>query len=241
MNIEKLEKYLEEIGEKSFRIKQIRKAVFCDGVSSFEEISTLSKELRNRLDENFKILSFSTESILEAKDGQSVKALLELVDGNFLETVLISPKPGDWSVCVSTQVGCAMGCRFCATGKMGFVRNLTAEEITDQVLFWRQYLKKMQNAKLKSQNDPEKSLSDNGAGNLKLKNLKLIENCKLKIENYDISNIVYMGMGEPFNNWENVSESIEIKICSPSVRVRFPFPLRALRRGLKNWRRNFRK
>jgi len=174
MNIEKLEKYLEEIGEKSFRIKQIRKAVFCDGVSSFEEISTLSKELRNRLDENFKILSFVTESILEAKDGQSVKALLELVDGNFLETVLISPKPGDWSVCVSTQVGCAMGCRFCATGKMGFKRDLTAEEITDQVLFWRQYLKTRKDSKL--------------------------------------TDIVYMGMGEPFNNWENVSESIEILI-----------------------------
>ncbi|HBO16724.1 MAG: YloN [Candidatus Moranbacteria bacterium GW2011_GWE2_35_2-] len=179
MDIEKLEKYLGEIGEKSFRIKQIRKAVFVDGISSFEEISTLSKELRKKLDENFKILSFSAENILEAKDGQSVKALLELSDGNFLETVLISPKPGDWSVCVSTQVGCAMGCRFCATGKMGFKRNLTAEEITDQVLFWRQYL--------------------NG-----------IKNLKFKIKNCDISNVVYMGMGEPFNNWKEVSESIRI-------------------------------
>ena len=71
-----------------------------------------------------------------------------------------------------------MGCRFCATGKMGFKRNLTAEEITDQILFWRQYLKKFQNS-------------------------------KFKIKNYTISNIVYMGMGEPFLNWEEVSKSIK--------------------------------
>jgi 23S rRNA (adenine(2503)-C(2))-methyltransferase len=174
MNIENLEKYLEEIGEKGFRIKQIRKAVFQDGISFFEEISTLPKDLRKRLDDNFKILSFETVNILTANDGQSVKALLKLTDGSFLETVLISPKPGDWSVCVSTQVGCAMGCRFCATGKMGFKRDLTAEEITDQVLFWRQYLKTQKDSKL--------------------------------------TDVVYMGMGEPFNNWENVSESIKILI-----------------------------
>ncbi len=188
MNIEKLEKFLQEKGEPKFRLEQIKRAVFRDGVSSFEEIFTLPKVLRKGLDENLKILSFEKEKVLAANDGQSVKALLKLSDGSFLETVLISPKPGDWSVCVSTQVGCAMGCRFCATGKMGFVRNLTAEEISDQVLFWRQYLK-TQNAKLKSQNG----------------DLKLIENC-------DVSDVVYMGMGEPFNNWDEVSKSIRILI-----------------------------
>ncbi|MFA4818050.1 MAG: 23S rRNA (adenine(2503)-C(2))-methyltransferase RlmN [Parcubacteria group bacterium] len=187
MDVEKIKIFLEKNNQPKFRLAQIQKAVFEDGVSSFEEITTLSKELRHRMSK-LKILSFEVEKVLVAKDGQSVKALLKLEDGKNIETVLISPKPGVWSVCISCQVGCPMNCRFCATGRGGFARNLTAEEITDQILFWRQYLKK--NSK--------------------------IENCKparpaggLKIENYDINNIVYMGMGEPFLNWENVRESLK--------------------------------
>ncbi|KKU53788.1 MAG: YloN, partial [Candidatus Moranbacteria bacterium GW2011_GWE2_47_10] len=112
-----------------------------------------------------------TVNFLEAKDGQSIKALLKTEDGNLIETVLISPKPETWSACISCQVGCQMGCRFCATGSMGFKRDLTAEEITDQILFWVQFLKN---------------------------------------KNQKLDTIVYMGMGEPFNNWEKVSESIRI-------------------------------
>jgi 23S rRNA (adenine(2503)-C(2))-methyltransferase len=173
MNIEKLQQFLQENNLPKFRLGQIQKAIFADGVSSFAEITTLSKELREKMESEMKILSFEVEKVLIAKDGQSIKALLKLAGGDLIETVLISPKPEIWSACISCQVGCAMGCRFCATGKMGFKRNLTVEEITDQVLFWRQYLKK-----------------NNIAGNF--------------------STIVYMGMGEPFNNWENVSESIKI-------------------------------
>ncbi|MGI5828415.1 MAG: radical SAM protein [Patescibacteria group bacterium] len=88
-----------------------------------------------------------------------------------METVLLNPKPALWSVCISCQVGCGMGCTFCATGKMGFIRNMTAEEICDQILFWRQYIAKK----------------------------------KLPIR---VTNIVYMGMGEPFANKEKVFESI---------------------------------
>jgi len=172
MDINKIEKILLDNGEQKFRIKQISKAVYQDGISSFSEITTLSKDLRQSLDREMKILSFDIVNILTAKDNQSAKALLRTNDGNLIETVLISPKPDTRSVCISCQVGCQMGCRFCATGSMGFKRNLTVEEITDQVLFWRQFLKKN-------------------------------ENC-------DVNNIVYMGMGEPFNNWEKVSESIRI-------------------------------
>lgn len=173
MNIEKIKDFLGESSQPSFRLKQIQKAVFGDGISAFEEISTLPKELRHRMSK-LSILSFEVEKVLVAKDKQSAKALLKLQDGKVIETVLISPKPNDWSVCISCQVGCPMNCRFCATGRGGFARNLMAEEITDQVLFWRQYLKK----------NP-------------------------KIENCDVSNIVYMGMGEPFLNWENVRESLK--------------------------------
>ena len=112
------------------------------------------------------------EEVLIAKNKDSIKALFKLNDGEKIETVLISPKPSTWSACISCQVGCPMNCAFCATGKMGLRRNLTAEEITDQVLFWNQYLKKNLNLKL--------------------------------------NNIVYMGMGEPFLNWENVLESLKI-------------------------------
>jgi len=176
MNYVNLEKILKGQGEPKFRLKQIKKAIFQDGVFSFSEISTISKELRESLGKETKILSFSWEKVLKARDGQSIKALLKLEDGNLIETVLISPKPGFWSACISSQVGCAMGCRFCATGKMGFIRNLTAEEITDQILFWKQYLKKS--------------------------STPIVQSLKL-------TNVVYMGMGEPFLNWEEVRQSLK--------------------------------
>lgn len=174
MDIEKLALILEQKNQPKFRLQQIKKAIYQEGVSSFSEISTLSKDLREALEKEMKILSFEVEKVLIAKDKKSIKALLKLSDGNFIEAVLISPIDGTWSSCISSQVGCAIGCKFCATGKMGLKRNLTAEEITDQILFWNQYLKKTNN------------------------------------ETKDISTIVYMGMGEPFLNWENVSESLRI-------------------------------
>lgn len=182
MDNKKLEQFLLENNLPKFRLGQIQKAIFNDGVSSFSEITTLPKDLREKLEKEIKILSFEVEKVLVADNNQSIKALLKLADGSLIETVLISPKPGVWSACISCQVGCAMGCMFCATGKMGFKRNLTAEEITDQILFWRQYLNV---------------------------NSDSFRNSKFKIQNSDVSNIVYMGMGEPFNNWENVSESIK--------------------------------
>ncbi|HBI34363.1 MAG TPA: 23S rRNA (adenine(2503)-C(2))-methyltransferase RlmN [Candidatus Moranbacteria bacterium] len=184
MDIKKLQQFLQENNLPKFRLGQIQKAIFTDGVSSFGEITTLSKDLREKMEKEMRLLSFDVEKVLVAKDGQSIKALLKLSDGELIETVLISPKPEIWSACISCQVGCAMGCRFCATGKMGFKRDLTAEEITDQILFWKQYLKKNSSA--------------------------LFGNWKLEIGNCDVDNIVYMGMGEPFNNWKNVAESIKV-------------------------------
>lgn len=186
MDISKLAKFLEEKNQPKFRLGQIQKAIFQDGMSSFSQITTISKDLREMLQTYIgEMLSFEVEKVLEARDGQSIKALLKLHDGSPIETVLISPKPGVWSACISCQVGCQMGCRFCATGKMGFKRNLTAEEITDQILFWKQYLKK---------NAESFRISDLGIRN----------------SNTSVGSIVFMGMGEPFNNWQNVSESIKI-------------------------------
>jgi 23S rRNA (adenine2503-C2)-methyltransferase len=223
MNSQKLAQFLSENSLPKFRLGQIQKAIFTEGVSSFSEITTLAKDLREKMDKEMKILSFEVEKVLVADDGQSVKALLrlrgcrpELVSGSaqipdqvrndreadLIETVLISPKPNSWSACISCQVGCAMGCRFCATGKMGFKRNLTAEEITDQILFWKQYLAK--NLKSKILNPKTDSAENNQEDNL-----TPFQNSKFEIQNSDVSNIVFMGMGEPFNNWENVSQSIK--------------------------------
>jgi 23S rRNA (adenine(2503)-C(2))-methyltransferase len=192
MQLEKLKKILTEAGEPKFRLSQIQKAIYQDGVSDFSEISTISKNLREHLEKEMNILSFVSEKVLVAKDGLSIKALLRLVDGNKIESVLLSPMPGKWSVCISSQVGCPLNCAFCATGKNGFQRNLTAEEISDQVLFWNQYLQKNSNSFKNYQPQAGPPRAE-----------------KLKIKNYNVNNIVYMGMGEPFLNWEEVKKSLK--------------------------------
>jgi 23S rRNA (adenine(2503)-C(2))-methyltransferase len=171
MDLAELEKILIDNNQPKFRLEQIKKAVYQDGISSFLDISMIPKDLREKLDKEMKILSFGAEKVLVSEDKRSVKALLKMTDGEKIETVLLSPRLGIWTVCISSQVGCPLDCAFCATGKRGFRRNLTAEEITDQVLFWKGYLKKIQNSA--------------------------------------ISNIVYMGMGEPMLNSENAKQSIK--------------------------------
>ncbi len=183
MNLQKLEQFLKDNNQPNFRLKQIKKAIFQDGISAWSEITTLSKEMREILEKEIKILSFNVESILVSKDSQSKKALLKLQDEEIIETVLLSSGENMWTTCISSQVGCPLNCAFCATGKEGFRRNLTTEEITDQVLFWRQYIKKRY---------------------------------QLPTTNYQLSNVVYMGMGEPFLNWNQVKKSLE-NLISPEL------------------------
>lgn len=171
MDIDKIKDVLAMTNQPKFRLDQIIKAICHDGAADFSDISNISKELREKLKSEVSVLSFQLKETKSSSDRRSFKALLSLQDGNLIETVLISPKPDIWSACVSSQVGCPLSCGFCATGKGGFKRNLSAEEITDQVLFWKQYLK-----------------INSIAGSF--------------------SNIVYMGMGEPFMNWESVSQSL---------------------------------
>ena len=157
MDIINLEKILKDKDEKPYRLKQIKKAVFVDLINNWDEATTLSKELREELSEKFTIASLELLSLLESKNKDSAKAVFKLKDGNIIETVLmrhIRPartpslqssdlagqddegKAGRNTVCISSQAGCAMSCGFCATGKMGLKRNLTSEEIIDQVLFF---------------------------------------------------------------------------------------------------------
>jgi len=166
MNLEKLEKILKK--EPAFRLKQAEKAVFSDLIEDWEEATTLSKNLREKLQKEVP-LEIKGRTFV-SKDSRTVKAAIELEDGLVIETVLMKHTDKRNTICVSSQAGCPLGCLFCVTGTMGFKRNLTASEIVEQVLFFERYLKK---------------------------------------NNEKITNIVFMGMGEPFLNWENVKEAIQ--------------------------------
>jgi len=141
MNFKTVKQYIKEAGQPNFRIKQVQEALFKKGISSWEEASTLPVTLREDLKKNYPILSFQVSKIVCSQKDKVAKALLTLQDGLQIETVLLKPQDS-WSVCVSSQVGCALHCSFCSTGKMGFKRDLTPEEITDQVLMWYQYIRK---------------------------------------------------------------------------------------------------
>ena len=141
MNFEAVKQFIKEAGLPNFRLTQVREAVFKRGISSWKEASSLPEDLRAQLEKERPILSFKVSKIVCSQQDRTAKALLTLKDGLQIETVLLKPQD-TWSVCVSSQVGCALHCSFCATGKMGFKRDLTAEEITDQVLMWFEYVRK---------------------------------------------------------------------------------------------------
>ncbi|MFA5872239.1 MAG: 23S rRNA (adenine(2503)-C(2))-methyltransferase RlmN [Parcubacteria group bacterium] len=167
MEIGKFEKITRS--EPAFRLKQIKKAVFHDLIEDWGEATTLSKDLREKLQKEVQ-LNIEAE-VFPSKDGRTVKACLILKDGLSIETVLMKHSDKRNTICISSQVGCSLGCLFCETGKMGFKRNLTVSEIVEQVLFFARRLKK---------------------------------------QNEKVTNIVFMGMGEPFLNWAAVSEAIRI-------------------------------
>lgn len=165
MDLSNLEKVL--ANEPKYRIKQAREAVYKNFISDWSEATFFSKDLRDKLNKECPLEIKA--NVLAAKKEDSVKARIILEDGLMIETVLMRHEDGRNTVCVSSQVGCPLGCLFCATGKMGFKRNLTVDEIIEQVIFFNRYLKK---------------------------------------ENSRITNVTYMGMGEPFLNYDNVLESI---------------------------------
>ncbi|HUW21446.1 MAG TPA: 23S rRNA (adenine(2503)-C(2))-methyltransferase RlmN [Candidatus Bathyarchaeia archaeon] len=166
--------YLKEIfkNQPSYRLKQIKQAIFKDLVENWSQVTTLPLSLRAELNQKTPLTTEGT--IFAAQNSQVIKALITLSDGEKIETVLMRYANGRNTVCLSSQVGCSLKCVFCATGKMGFKRNLTSWEIVLQALFFARFLKK---------NDP------NSKG---------------------VTNVVFMGMGEPFLNYENVLESIRV-------------------------------
>ena len=169
LSLKELQGFFVSIGEKEYRAKEVLHAVYKEREKDFESIFTLPKKLRTELNKNFYIYAFKKASEIVSED-KTKKYLFELSDGTLIETVLIRQvnKFGKETntLCVSTQVGCSLGCKFCATGQMGLIRNLKASEIIEQFL-----------------------IVDNEA---------------------KISNVVFMGMGEPLLNYENVKKAIDI-------------------------------
>ncbi|MBC7426095.1 MAG: 23S rRNA (adenine(2503)-C(2))-methyltransferase RlmN, partial [Bacteroidia bacterium] len=163
----------EAMGEKPFRARQIYEWLWQKAAVSFEEMTNLSKALREKLDLNFEIRPVTIETKQVSNDG-TIKCAFKLFDGRVVEGVLI-PTENRMTACVSSQVGCSLSCKFCATGFLKRERNLDPAEIYDQVV--------------------------------------LIDRLAKEHYNIPLSNIVFMGMGEPLLNYANVMSGID-KITS---------------------------
>ena len=174
MEVDELAAYFTEKGEKAYRAKQVYDWLWNKSARSFEEMSNLSLELRGFLNSNFTINAICINTSQKSNDG-TIKNAFRLYDDHIVEGVLI-PQETRMTACVSSQVGCSLTCKFCATGKMERLRNLNFDEIYDQVVMLHN---------------------------------QAMENYKVPL-----SNIVYMGMGEPLLNYQNVLKSID-RITSP--------------------------
>lgn len=174
LSLAQLQEQLVQAGQKAFRAKQVYEWLWQKSAHSFHEMTNLAKDLRQWLDDNFAINAVGVHTHQKSSDG-TIKNAFRLYDGNVIEGVLI-PAADRMTACVSSQVGCSLTCKFCATGYMDRKRNLTAAEIYDQVV--------------------------------------LINRQALENYNIHLSNIVYMGMGEPLLNYANVMQSID-RITSP--------------------------
>lgn len=175
LNLTQLEEWLKNNNLKSFVAKQIFEWIYKKGVTDFDLMSNISKVAKEKLKENFYFETLTLKNKLVSKNHSTFKFLYELNDGNLIETVIMHHKYG-YSACLTTQVGCNMGCSFCASGQLKKVRNLTTSEIVLQLLTCNQFLYEFN------------------------KNL--------------ITRIVIMGIGEPFDNYDNMLNAMKI-INSP--------------------------
>ena len=140
LSLEEMEQFLQQVGERKYKSRQLFKWIYDKGLTDFQKMSDLSKDLRSKLQDLAYIRSLKKLRSVRSGDRSTEKFLFELEDKEKIESVLIKDKKRT-TLCISTQVGCALGCLFCATGKMGFKRNLTSGEIVDQIISIRRHLK----------------------------------------------------------------------------------------------------
>ncbi|MEO8860860.1 MAG: radical SAM protein, partial [Ginsengibacter sp.] len=169
LSLDELTEYFKTIGEKKFRTKQVWEWLWQKHATNFDDMTNLSKELRQSLEENFSLPVIINDATQFSNDG-TIKTRFKTFDGHLVEGVLI-PVDNRQTACVSSQVGCSLSCKFCATGYMEKKRNLHFDEIYDEVVLLNQMAEKTYGKKL--------------------------------------SNIVFMGMGEPLLNYKNVLKAIE--------------------------------
>ena len=167
MSQEELQSLCVDAGESKFRGGQLFEWMYRHGISSFDSMSNVNKSFREYLSENFTIQTLTVENKLPSKEDKSLKILFRTHDGHFIETVSMVDN-NRHTVCLSSQVGCALDCDFCATGKLGLKRNLSTGEIVDQLIYVREGI------------------------------------------DQPITNVVFMGMGEPFHNYDNVLNASDI-------------------------------
>ncbi len=172
LNKKNLEAAVVALGEKSFRAKQIWNWIFARGVKSFDEMTNISKEIRETLAQNFSLNRPEISKDILSSDGTR-KWLVKFSDCKEVEVVYI-PEETRGTLCISSQVGCTLACKFCHTGTQTWVRNLEFHEIVAQILIAKDLI-----------GDWDKN-------------------------NRKLTNIVYMGMGEPFFNYENVAQSVKV-------------------------------
>ena len=169
-SLQALSDLLHTWGEPSYRSTQIWKGIYQSFWSNLDDFSNLPKNFRMKLAGQFSFQNLLPIDTLYSSDGETQKILFQLPDKRSIETVRMQYQKRR-TLCVSTQAGCAMGCTFCATGQMGFLRNLSCGEIIEQVLYFARIF---------------------------------------SIQGERVSNIVFMGMGEPFHNYDNVIKAIDI-------------------------------
>jgi len=174
LSLSELEEYFETLGEKKFRARQVYEWLWQKHAHGFDDMTNLSKELRQRLAEGFSLPALKVDTTQYSADG-TVKSRFRTTDGHAVEGVLI-PTDERKTACVSSQIGCSLSCKFCATGYMKRQRNLDFDEIYDEVV--------------------------------------LINEQSEKVYEKKLTNIVFMGMGEPLLNYKNVLRAIE-RITSP--------------------------
>ncbi len=177
LSIEQMRELMMELGEPMFRADQIWRWLYHRLVSSYDEMSDVPRLLRERLSARYVISPMSVVAEQQSSDGWTRKWLMRLTDGLEIETVLMEYEDERRTACISTQVGCGMGCSFCATGQMGFARNLSAAEIIAQVIHVARVL---------------------------------------RAQGERLTNVVFMGMGEPFANYHNVVQAIR-RLNTPQV------------------------
>lgn len=170
LSYDEIENQVVSLGEKSYHAKQIWQGLYRHLYDDWALFTSLSKLLREELERSFSIGTLEEIDGLQTADHHTRKSLFTLADGQLVESVLLR-KFDRLTLCISTQSGCPVGCAFCATGHLGFSRNLSGGEIVEQVIFYQ----------------------------------RLLES-----ENRKLTNIVFMGMGEPFLNYTNVIFAVSV-------------------------------